>query len=84
VPGRCIGNEPKGIVMGATHEIEDTAGAQRRGFLKCMLWAGTGVVWTVSGGVPRSALLGGPAMAVTPPAGELTSCRSATAISAVT
>jgi hypothetical protein len=28
----------------------------RRGFLKCMLWAGTGVLWTVSGGVPRSVL----------------------------
>jgi 3',5'-cyclic AMP phosphodiesterase CpdA len=35
----------------------------RRNFLKCMLWAGTGVVWTVSGGVPRSALLGGSALA---------------------
>ena len=28
-----------------------------------MLWAGTGVLWTVSGGVPRSALLGGGAQA---------------------
>jgi len=26
----------------------------RRGFLKCMAWAGTGVVWTVSGGVLSS------------------------------
>ena len=26
----------------------------RRGFLKCMAWAGTGVVWTLSGGIPRS------------------------------
>jgi hypothetical protein len=30
----------------------------RRGLLHCMLWAGAGVVWTVSGGVPRSALIG--------------------------
>ncbi len=30
----------------------------RRGFLKCMVWAGTGVLWTVAGGVPRSGLLG--------------------------
>ena len=36
---------------------------QRRGFLKCMMWAGTGVLWTVSGGVPRSRLLGGSALA---------------------
>ena len=26
----------------------------RRGFLKCMAWAGTGVVWAMSGGVPRA------------------------------
>ena len=25
----------------------------RRGLLKCMAWAGTGIVWTVAGGVPR-------------------------------
>jgi 3',5'-cyclic AMP phosphodiesterase CpdA len=30
----------------------------RRGALKCMLWAGTGVLWTVAGGIPRSSLLG--------------------------
>ena len=26
----------------------------RRGFLRCMAWAGTGVVWALSGGVPRA------------------------------
>lgn len=26
----------------------------RRGLLKCMAWAGTGVLWTVSGGIPKS------------------------------
>jgi Icc protein len=26
----------------------------RRGFLKCMTWAGTGLVWTLAGGVPAS------------------------------
>ena len=31
---------------------------QRRGFLKCMTWAGTAMVWTVAGGVPRSQMLG--------------------------
>jgi Icc protein len=30
----------------------------RRQTLKCMLWAGTGVVWTVAGGVPASRLIG--------------------------
>ncbi len=30
----------------------------RRGFLHCMAWAGSGVVWTMAGGVPTSKLLG--------------------------
>ena len=36
----------------------DASDPGRRGALKCMLWAGTGVLWTVAGGVPRSRLLG--------------------------
>jgi 3',5'-cyclic-AMP phosphodiesterase len=32
----------------------DSDGIDRRGFLKCMAWAGTGVSWTVSGGVLSS------------------------------
>jgi 3',5'-cyclic-AMP phosphodiesterase len=41
------------------------AGASRRTALKCMVWAGTGVLWTVSGGIPRSRLIGS-AEAATP------------------
>ena len=33
-------------------------GIDRRGFLQCMAWAGTGVVWTVSGGIPSSRAFG--------------------------
>ncbi len=33
-------------------------GIDRRGFLTCMAWAGTGVLWTLSGGVLRSETLG--------------------------
>jgi predicted MPP superfamily phosphohydrolase len=29
-------------------------GVDRRGFLKCMAWAGIGLVWTMSGGIPAS------------------------------
>ena len=29
-------------------------GIDRRHVLECMLWAGTGVLWTISGGVPKS------------------------------
>jgi hypothetical protein len=32
-------------------------GIDRRGFLKCMAWAGTGVLYTVSGGILRSEML---------------------------
>ena len=39
-------------------------GESRRGFLKCMTWAGTGLVWTVAGGVPAS--IGLEAAAATP------------------
>jgi 3',5'-cyclic AMP phosphodiesterase CpdA len=32
-------------------------GIDRRGALECMIWAGTGVLWTMAGGVPRSSSL---------------------------
>ncbi|MGH7210356.1 MAG: metallophosphoesterase family protein, partial [Acetobacteraceae bacterium] len=41
----------------------DRNGVGRRRALECMAWAGGGVLWTVVGGVPRSALLGGGAQA---------------------
>jgi 3',5'-cyclic AMP phosphodiesterase CpdA len=37
------------------------ADIDRRGFLKCMQWAGAGLVWSFAGGVPTSRLLGAPA-----------------------
>jgi len=33
-------------------------GVDRRGFLKCMAWAGTGMLWTVSSGLLTSKILG--------------------------
>ena len=41
-------------------------GVDRRGFLKCMAWAGTGLVWAVSGGVLSSRTLAQPAANPTP------------------
>ncbi len=40
--------------------VQDSSsdGVDRRGFLKCMAWAGAGVVWTMSGGVPVSKAFG--------------------------
>ncbi len=36
---------------------DDKDGIDRRGALECMIWAGTGVLWTMAGGVPRSSSL---------------------------
>jgi hypothetical protein len=38
-------------------------GQSRRKVLECMTWAGTGVLWTIAGGVPYSLGLAGQAMA---------------------
>src|SRR6266403_4672458 len=59
----------------ADHDDKDQLGAanmNRRGLLKCMTWAGTGVVWTLSGGVPRTLGLIGGATAAEAPQGTLT------------
>lgn len=40
-------------------------GHDRRHFLKCMSWAGTAMMWTVAGGVPRSRLIGSAEAATT-------------------
>jgi len=53
-------------------ELPGGANINRRGLLKCMAWAGTGVLWTVSGGVPRSFGLLGEAAAAERQAGGLT------------
>ncbi|MEA3073181.1 MAG: hypothetical protein QOD29_4627, partial [Alphaproteobacteria bacterium] len=45
-------------------------GVSRRKILECMTWAGTGVLWTVAGGVPRSVGIIGEAQAA--PASGLT------------
>jgi 3',5'-cyclic AMP phosphodiesterase CpdA len=46
------------------------AGTTRRRLLKCMSYGAAGVLWTVSGGVPRPLSLTGGAAAATPSAGE--------------
>ena len=45
---------------------DDRPGVSRRKVLECMTWAGTGVLWTISGGVPRSLGLVGSALAAEP------------------
>jgi 3',5'-cyclic AMP phosphodiesterase CpdA len=36
----------------------DDYNADRRGFLKCMTWAGSAMVWTVAAGIPRAHVIG--------------------------
>ena len=40
------------------HDEANEDGIDRRGFLRCMAWAGTATVWGLSGGVPVSLSLG--------------------------
>ncbi len=54
--GPAVGPATETIDMSS--EMIDGDGIDRRGFLRCMAWAGTAVVWTVAGGVPRSGLIG--------------------------
>jgi 3',5'-cyclic AMP phosphodiesterase CpdA len=44
-------------------------GIDRRGVLECMAWAGTGLLWTIVGGVPTTSRMLGIAEAKTAPAG---------------
>src|SRR5258707_1632996 len=39
------------------HENLNSDGVDRRGFLTCMAWAGTGLVFTLSGGIARSRMV---------------------------
>ena len=41
-------------VLGEQDDDNKPEGVTRRHALECMIWAGTGVLWTVSGGVPKS------------------------------
>ena len=49
----------------------DGANLDRRRLLQCMSWAGAGVLWTVSGGIPRTAGLIGEASAAESATGAL-------------
>ena len=45
--------------MTASNDSERVSdGVDRRGFLECMAWAGTGLLWTMGGGIASSRRLG--------------------------
>ena len=57
------------------NEMIDRDGVDRRGFLKCMAWVGTGVLWSVSGGgVVTSAVMVGGTMRLTEPSAFSSRC----------
>ena len=64
--GNPSANERPGDTQHGDSAI-DADGLDRRNFLSCMAWVGTGLLWTINGGVPRSSRLG----AETPKKGEL-------------
>ncbi|HEY7091438.1 MAG TPA: metallophosphoesterase [Tepidisphaeraceae bacterium] len=49
---------------------ESDDGIDRRGFLKCMAWVGTGLVWTFNGGIPTSRVFGAIADEAEPKTGD--------------
>ncbi|HEV2017130.1 MAG TPA: metallophosphoesterase [Gemmatimonadaceae bacterium] len=70
-PGALTGHNHRHTDVPGESELQDNAvdsdGLDRRNFLSCMAWVGTGLLWTVNGGVPRSSRLG----AETPGKGQL-------------
>jgi len=51
---------------------DEDDGIDRRGVLECMIWGGTGVLWTLAGGIPRSSSLLGVSEANAQAAGGFT------------
>jgi 3',5'-cyclic-AMP phosphodiesterase len=46
------------VILDTDPSSSSSDGIDRRGFLKCMAWAGTGLVWSLAGGVPVSRAFG--------------------------
>lgn len=46
------------IRRGASISPESSDGIDRRGFLHCMAWAGTGIIWSFAAGIPVSSAFG--------------------------
>jgi 3',5'-cyclic-AMP phosphodiesterase len=60
--GALIEHNPRRTNVVGEAEPQDNAidsdGLDRRNFLSCMAWVGTGLLWTINGGVPQSSRLG--------------------------
>jgi hypothetical protein len=59
--------ESKSIAQSTPTSTPANDGIDRRNFLSCMAWAGTGLLWTMAGGVPTSKLFAATAEATGKP-----------------
>src|SRR5438270_11931874 len=55
-PKAVVQAEGANLKQPTKHHSHD--GIDRRGFLECMAWAGTGVVWNLTAGIPNSRAFG--------------------------
>jgi Icc protein len=53
-----MSNEQHNDSPNESHHAPDNDGIDRRGFMECMAWAGTGLVWTFAGGLPAARVFG--------------------------
>jgi len=63
-------NDARDMIVGTEHQAVGPDGVDRRGFLKCMAWAGTGLVWSFVGGIPVSRAFGSDQRQLKFPAGD--------------
>jgi 3',5'-cyclic AMP phosphodiesterase CpdA len=61
-----IHNDPVQSQSNSQQGLISPDGIDRRGFLRCMAWAGTGLVWSFAGGVPVSHVFGQSPHAIKP------------------
>src|SRR5262249_33696909 len=66
LPGASPPTLRESEAMSQSESDRDRTGVNRRKVLECMTWAGTGVLWTIAGGVPRSVGILDQAMAAEP------------------
>jgi predicted phosphodiesterase len=52
------GDTPQSLETTPSASPASSDGIDRRGFLHCMAWAGTGIVWSFAGGIPVSSVFG--------------------------
>jgi plastocyanin len=58
LPGNALSDSSDPPENQTQDDALDADGLDRRNFLSCMAWVGTGLIWTMSGGVPSSSRLG--------------------------